>query len=45
MNVLNDVNATCKLLSMSRSALYAAVKEGRICALKSNRCMEPTYSG
>lgn len=34
MNVLNDVNTTCQLLSMSRSALYAAVKDGRICALK-----------
>lgn len=34
MNVLNDVKATCKLLSMSRSALYQAMKEGRICALK-----------
>lgn len=34
MNVLNDVKATCQLLSMSRSALYEAVKQGRICALK-----------
>lgn len=34
MNVLNDVKTTCQLLSMSRSALYAAVKDGRICALK-----------
>ena len=34
MNVLNDVKTTCQLLSMSRSALYLAVKEGRICALK-----------
>ena len=34
MNVLNDVKTTCELLSMTRSALYAAVKEGRICALK-----------
>lgn len=34
MNVLNDIKTTCQLLSMSRSALYAAVKEGRICALK-----------
>lgn len=33
MNVLNDVKATCQLLSMSRSALYEAVKQGRICAL------------
>jgi excisionase family DNA binding protein len=34
MNVLNDVKTTCQLLSMSRSALYEAVKEGRIRALK-----------
>lgn len=34
MNVLNDVKSTCRLLSMSRSALYEAIKGGRICALK-----------
>ncbi|MFN2099616.1 helix-turn-helix domain-containing protein [Altererythrobacter sp. MF3-039] len=34
MNVLNDVKTTCRQLSMSRSALYVAVKEGRISALK-----------
>lgn len=37
MNLLNDVKATCRLLSMSRSALYEAIKEGRISALKNGK--------
>jgi hypothetical protein len=34
MNILNDVKATCRLLSMSRSALYVAKAEGRIIPVK-----------
>lgn len=34
LNLLNDVKATCQLLSMSRSALYEALKQGRIAAVK-----------
>lgn len=34
MNILNDVRATCQLLSMSRSALYVAVKQQQISAVK-----------
>lgn len=30
MNVLNSVRDTCRLLCMSRTALYGAVREGRI---------------
>lgn len=34
MNVLNSVRDTCRLLCMSRTALYAAVRDGRIKPLK-----------
>jgi excisionase family DNA binding protein len=34
MNILNTVNDTCSMLSMGRTALYAAVRTGSIRAVK-----------
>jgi excisionase family DNA binding protein len=37
INFLNDVNTTCRLLSIGRTALYEEIREGRIKALKRGR--------
>ena len=37
MQILYDIKEACTLLSLSRSALYRAIKEGRIRPLKNGK--------
>lgn len=34
VNLLNDVKSTCRALSIGKTALYAAIRDGRIRAVK-----------
>jgi len=34
LNLLNDVRVTCRALSIGRTSLYAAIRDGRLRAVK-----------